>query len=387
MKYDNLLRYAVRVIDSYSGEQPLHLWLKDFYKNNPQMGSRDRKQVRDMVYSFYRLGHALRDSPVPERILAGLFLSSTVSHEILRYFKPEWDEQIHLSLKEKTEMGRAAIPFFDPAMIFPWRDALSAGIDHLPFCQSFLVQPDLFVRIRPGYEQKIRDSVRRAGISFRDISASTLAFQATAKLDQLMILNREAVIQDLSSQRTGLFFGVGENGISRAWDCCAGSGGKSILLHDLHPSVHITVSDIRKSILRQLQLRFTEAGIRNYSLFATDLTTGQEMPGGKFDLILVDAPCTGSGTWGRTPESLYFYDPEKKAGSYSDLQKKILQRVLPSLKKNGTLVYMTCSVFAQENEQVVEFLVASGAVKQDSQKLIAGYAEKADSLFAAAFTT
>ena len=69
MKFDNLLRYAVRILAAYAGEIPLHSFLKNFFRENPQMGSRDRKQVSEMCYCFFRMGHALKNISAEERIL------------------------------------------------------------------------------------------------------------------------------------------------------------------------------------------------------------------------------------------------------------------------------------------------------------------------------
>jgi len=74
VKYDNQLRYAVNIISDYQGSVPLHAWLKDFFRDHKQMGSRDRKTVSNLVYAFYRLGHAVRELKIEERILLGLFL-------------------------------------------------------------------------------------------------------------------------------------------------------------------------------------------------------------------------------------------------------------------------------------------------------------------------
>jgi 16S rRNA (cytosine967-C5)-methyltransferase len=77
MKYDNQLRYAANIIREYDGSVPLSAWLKDFFKQNKQMGSRDRKTVSGMVYGFYRLGHNQFGS-IEERILSGISLLNTL---------------------------------------------------------------------------------------------------------------------------------------------------------------------------------------------------------------------------------------------------------------------------------------------------------------------
>ncbi len=72
MKFDNQLRYAANIISDYQGNVPLHAWLKDFFRQHKQMGSRDRKTVSNLVYAYYRLGHSVRDLATQERILLGL---------------------------------------------------------------------------------------------------------------------------------------------------------------------------------------------------------------------------------------------------------------------------------------------------------------------------
>ncbi len=75
MKYDNQLRYAVNIIKEYDGRFPLSVWLKDYFKQNKQMGSRDRKTVAEMVYGYFRLGN-IKFKNIEEKILAGLFIAN-----------------------------------------------------------------------------------------------------------------------------------------------------------------------------------------------------------------------------------------------------------------------------------------------------------------------
>jgi 16S rRNA (cytosine967-C5)-methyltransferase len=173
----------------------------------------------------------------------------------------------------------------------------------------------------------------------------------------------------------------------RAWDCCAGSGGKSLLFYDHFPNIDLTVSDVRESIMTNLKKRFAKAGINKYEWFVADVTslnspfTTHHSP---FDLIICDAPCTGSGTWSRTPEQLYFFD-EKKIEQYALLQKKIVANVIPYLKHGGLFVYITCSVFKKENEEIVHFMEEQFHADLIEMKLLRGYENKADSMFVSLF--
>jgi 16S rRNA (cytosine967-C5)-methyltransferase len=168
------------------------------------------------------------------------------------------------------------------------------------------------------------------------------------------------------------------------WDCCAASGGKSLLLHDLEPSVQLLVSDVRENSLNNLDDRFHEAGIKKYQKKVLDLLQNNDpdLHHYEFDGIILDAPCSGSGTWGRTPEMLYFFD-EHKISHYTRLQKAIATNVVKYLKPGKPLIYITCSVFKQENEEVISYLEENLSLKLEKMEVIKGYKDKADTMFVA----
>jgi 16S rRNA (cytosine967-C5)-methyltransferase len=411
VKFDNQLRHATAIIAAYQGETPLHVWLKDFFRDNKQMGSKDRRLLSNMVYGFYRLGHALRDLPVEERLLTGLFLCNDNPQELLQYFKPDWNQRITHPLQEKIafyqglQSGQDPDPSSDDGLrvtdIFPWKNELSDGIDHEAFCLSFLRQPDLFLRIRPGQETAVRQKLDQANPSpspqqspsspqqsppfYEFIPPSSLRLPNGFKVEEYFTPDREVVIQDYSSQQIAPFLQIPSHP-NTFWDACAASGGKSILAHDLYPEMKITVSDIRESILRNLQQRFRQAGIKEYRSFVADLTLAPfDNTPFPYQIILADAPCTGSGTWSRTPEELYFFDP-KKILRYSEMQRTIVSHIAPRLLEDAWFVYSTCSVFKKENEEIAALVREKFGLQPDRMENIKGYDRKADSMFAARFS-
>ena len=429
MKFDNQLRHATAIIDAYKGEMPLHAWLKSFFRDNKQMGSRDRKLLSTLVYGYYRLGHAIRSMPTDERIITALFLCGAVPGDFLQYFRDDWNERITLPLAEKIAFFQSQPEGagFHVTDIFPWKDQLSSGIDHEAFCLSFLRQPDLFLRIRPGHQHGVLQKLAKlaaaaapstqpsaappqsppAAALYEFIPPFTLRLPNGFNVEDHFTPDHEVVVQDYSSQRLASFFpGLSPDpsptdpasaaAPASFWDACAASGGKSILAHDLYPDMAITVSDIRDSILHNLKGRFHAAGIKNYDAFVADLTrdfpavSGQPAPppaataAATADLILVDAPCTGSGTWGRTPEELCFFNPAKIL-RYSIMQQQILAHIAPNLASGARLIYSTCSVFKKENEDIAAFLRENFGLEQDKMENIKGYDLQADTMFAARF--
>ena len=354
------------------------------------MGSGDRRLVSDMVYSFYRLGRAGNDLSVDQKILIGIYLCHKVATPILEYFKPLWHQEIGAELPRKLALLKEQ-EGIDMALdnIFPYKALLSKGIDAKGFELSFLNQPKLFIRIRPGKKRSVVRKLKEANIEYTELDENCFSLQNSTKASDVLNIDVEAVIQDHSSQQAGIILHskyVNTPCPKIAWDCCAGSGGKAIMVYDLFRGIKLTVSDKRKLILENLHSRFLKAGIKKYHSCILNLSDhGYKLPENipkQYDLIICDAPCTGSGTWSRTPEQLYFFktsDIER----YSLLQRQIIENILPHLAPGGKLLYITCSVFKKENEEVVEFMNDSLQLMVETSVLLKGYDLGADSMFVA----
>jgi 16S rRNA (cytosine967-C5)-methyltransferase len=385
MRSHSYLNTAKKIIQSYDGSIPLAVWLKQFFKSDKKFGSRDRKNISHVCYCFYRLGNAFNHLNVEEKFLTALFLCSDSSNKILEELKPEWNKKLSLSVSEKINLLSAHEQVQN---IFPFTDELSNEIEHQPFHLSFLTQPHLYLRIRPGKKEKVIHQLQSERIEFTLLD-NCVQLSNASKVDGVLNIDEDVVIQDLNSQNTIELLNNSKlqtpNSKLSAWDCCAASGGKSILFHDYFSGSHLTVSDVRESILVNLQKRFRKAGIIDYASFVADVSSTVFSTQKKFDVIICDAPCSGSGTWGRTPEQIRFFQKEK-IDHYADLQKKIVTNVSKSLKGNGFLLYITCSVFEKENEEVVEFIQNNSSLQLTAMKYFKGYDKRADTLFAALFT-
>jgi 16S rRNA (cytosine967-C5)-methyltransferase len=270
--------------------------------------------------------------------------------------------------------------------IFPWKEKLSEGISYDAFNRSFLIQPALFIRLRPGKEEAVMQKLKAANLEFACFDKNSIGLANAVNIEEIIDLDREAVIQDISSQKTGeLLLPLRNDKVMplKVWDCCAASGGKSIMATDVLGEIDLTVSDIRESILYNLEKRFIRAGIQKYKRFVCDLTKpGNKLPVPGMDLVIADAPCTGSGTWGRTPEQLFYFN-EEEIEKYAALQRSIAGNAVSHLKAGGYLLYITCSVFKSENEDIVKYLAGNFPMSIKEMKVIKGYDKKADTMFAA----
>ncbi|HRO44427.1 methyltransferase domain-containing protein [Agriterribacter sp.] len=410
-RYHSYVNTSVEIVRRYTGGEPLAVFLGSFFAAGKKYGSKDRKQISHLCYCYYRTGKMFPanipagSDTLQGYILAGLFLCSSQPNEMLQQLSPEWNEKVHLSIEEKYEILHKNLngtsspsftihpspftPHYSPLPVFPWKAALSEGIDHSLFCHSFFMQPDLFIRIRAGYKTAVQQKLDAANIPYRFMNEYCIALQNNTKLDAVIETGKEAVIQDYSSQQVAEFLKPlrGDKRL-KVWDCCAASGGKSILAMDVLKNIELTVSDIRKSMLVNLEKRFAAAGIKSYTAKVIDLTIHPlsfTLHHLLFDLIICDAPCSGSGTWARTPEQLYFWK-EENILHYTTLQKKILTNIVPFIKPGGHLLYITCSVFKEENEAMVNEIKEKFKLQLLKMEVLKGYDKKADTLFAALLT-
>lgn len=140
-------------------------------------------------------------------------------------------------------------------------------------------------------------------------------------------------------------------------DLCAGSGGKTLAMAAaMHNTGQIVAYDRDKSQLRPIFERLKRAGVRNVQTANAGDEAAILAQGARFDLVLVDAPCTGSGTWRRKPDAKWRLKPQNLAQRLEE-QRAVLDMASNLVKPGGRLVYVTCSVLPEENQdQVTDFL-------------------------------
>lgn len=389
------VKSAVALLQAYDGSVPLAAFLKQYFAQHKKFGSKDRKHIARLCYCYFRLGHAARTLPAEDAIRLAVYCCNDASSEWAALYSESWLGHWPSLLQQRLDYAATLYPGFSAKNIFPFYEALSKEIDPDLFSASHLVQPDLFLRIRPGKSKLLQASLITSGVPFVPLSETALALPNGTNLVGVIETDREAVVQDYSSQRVGELLKLVKDEWAihaeaveskpapmAVWDCCAASGGKSILAKDLLGNIRLTVSDLRPSMLHNLEQRFYRAGINTYRKFSADLTKQDQLPSERFDLIICDAPCSGSGTWGRTPEQLYFFE-EAEIAHFQELQQKISSNVAAALKPGGYLLYITCSVFAKENEGIVAQLNEKRGLELVQQQLIKGYTQKADTMFAA----
>jgi 16S rRNA (cytosine967-C5)-methyltransferase len=375
------LKTATAIVEMYTGEVPLAIHLKSYFKLNKKMGSKDRKYIAHLCYCYFRTGNLFKKDTITDAITKSLFLCSTNSNPLLEQLNVTYNTQVQATLNDKI----AFLSLTNYDKLFPLWEAVSKDVEKDAFLSNQLVQPFLYIRIRPQYLAKVLIQLKSIEVTYKIIDPYTIQLPNSFKVEEHFIINKEVVIQDYSSQLVldSLLEQLKPKHHYKVWDCCAASGGKTILLHDIYNGkVDLFVTDIRATILENLEKRFLTARITNYKIAEVNLAKKPLDTKDTFDIIICDAPCSGSGTWARTPEQIRNFK-QKQLEEYSGLQKSIANNAIKSVQPNGYFLYITCSVFAQENENVVAYLQEKNPYKLIYTGIIPGYQHHADTMFVA----
>ncbi|MES2617237.1 MAG: hypothetical protein V4613_05125 [Bacteroidota bacterium] len=342
------LGIAAQLIQNYKGDQPFSSYFAAQCKLHRNWGSRDRKIYRQACYTYFRLGYAASGASI---------------ESILQFSGQEVDAILE------------QIPLAD---IFPHKQYLSTLINSDEWMKHLLFQHPVYIAPRENRINAITDYLNQSQIPFEKIDKAIKVKSDTNCKE--IIDNGMGWIMDISSQRAADSIEIAPN--SQVWDCCSGAGGKSLYLSNKFKSqLYLTCSDKRFTILQNLKERFKLYGIHEPAIELCDLTSPFQLDK-KFDIILADVPCSGSGTWGRTPENITG-TPLHKIGFYAELQKNIVRNALKNLKPGGRLYYVTCSVFSDENEANAHYFTENFSVILKQQKYYHDSANTSDWLFVA----
>jgi 16S rRNA (cytosine967-C5)-methyltransferase len=364
---------------------PADLKLRHHFKKQPQIGRRDRHWIAELVFDVLRQRRRYLHwcSSLGGQTERGLALCSVArrgyfANEPLESFiKPlnlserdyDWLENLLANLSAGEEFEAQ----IKPAVLLSVPDWSYAQLieDHG----------------EPTAQALARASVQNAGL---DLRVNTLKATAPQVIAALAAANIEAItvpwfpealrvdgkpaldkvpefeqgwfeVQDAGSQF--LAAAVDAKRGQTVVDFCAGAGGKTLAIAaQMKNSGQIYAMDISAARLARLRPRLARSGVTNVQPFAIDTEKDPKLSRlrGRADRVLVDAPCTGSGTWRRNPDLKWRID-EKSFRNLQDQQASILAAASQLVRPGGWLIYSTCSLYRAENHAVIERFLASDA--------------------------
>jgi 16S rRNA (cytosine967-C5)-methyltransferase len=224
-------------------------------------------------------------------------------------------------------------------------------------------RPPLWIRLNhPEKKNEVFNTLKDSGFSIREIDGFFAAESGNSLYGTEPYKNGLIEIQDFASQKISASADAHPG--MYIWDTCAGGGGKTLHIASLlEGRGAVYASDIREYKLEETKLRARRASFSNVRTLPWNGESVPEFPKeitsrGGFHRVLVDAPCSSSGTWRRNPDGKYRAG-EKAVKELSALQLLILSNASSAVKIGGLLIYATCSFLPAENESIVQSFISS----------------------------
>ncbi len=355
------LSAAIDILDHILAGEAAEKALLAWSRRARYAGSKDRSAVRDIVFDCLRR----RASFSYQTGLSGrgLAIGYAKSKNILDHFSGEGFSPQKLSSEELDNIHRKIEwPDLATAYDFPftfWGHLERAFGENAKLVASKIqdrAQVDLRVNRLKTTVEEAQDFLARDLIfteKVENVPYSLVVTKNPRKLKQSRAyLYGWVELQDRSSQIVAEMAGVQEGEI--LLDYCAGGGGKTLALGaGLKGSGRIDAWDISAARMKEIPTRAARAGL-NVNIL-------NEAPRGIYDLVFVDAPCSGSGAWRRSPDSKWTLTKERLS-ELVQIQREILRNASTLVKFGGRLVYVTCSLFKEENHDIVaDFLTSESS--------------------------
>ncbi len=322
---------------------PADAIVQRYFKTRRYAGSKDRRAVRELVYRAIR-----RSGERPDSGRGAMLGVAADDEDIAELF----DGSGHGPAERRADESIA------PAALLPgWIVSELSPLVTEDEWPALLERAPLDIRINSTQTSREAMTAEFDGAEPTRLSPWGLRLTANSRVDDHPAFIQGLIeVQDEGSQLIALACQP-ENG-TRIVDLCAGAGGKSLPLAVVAPQAEIIACDTNRARLAQLGPRAERAG----ATIATRLLDGGRESAeladleGQCDVVLVDAPCSGSGTWRRNPEGRWRLTPER-LGRQVKLQARLLDIAAPLVKPGGALVYATCSIISAEGaDQARNFL-------------------------------
>lgn len=364
--------------------RPADALVSSWFRANRQLTEADRGFISDLLYALLRHHARLgwwvtrhgREATPRNRLLAWLALSARQTPDQLKnIFSGKHLEPARLNDNERALLVKLqGSALTSPAMPTEVRvecpDWAAAAL-HRRFPETFeqdvaaLLDPaPLDLRVNPlkGQRDSILQALRDLGLPAEPsaLAPHGIRVRERPSLTRLpMLKTGEVEIQDEGSQLVALM--VDARPGDRVVDFCAGAGGKTLAIAaQMANKGHVIACDVLDIRLKRAAERFRRAGLHNIETrpLANERDKWVKRHKGGFDRVLVDAPCSGTGTWRRNPDARWrVLGPGLE--NLLPLQASILDSAARLVKPGGRLVYATCSLLLEENEEQVAAFLAT----------------------------
>jgi 16S rRNA (cytosine967-C5)-methyltransferase len=365
MRHSGQVAAAIAVIEDFERRRvPLKTALADWARAARFAGAKDRAFIAGLALDVLRrrrsLAAAMEDDTPRAATLAALrFVWGKSIEDIAEIAAEAPHGPGALSESERAQLEKSDAP---TARDYPdWLDAAvrrAFGAAANAEMAAFAARADVDLRLNTlaTTPEKALDALKTVGAAAHPFVATAARIEAPDAADRapavtiIPAFNKGWVeVQDLGSQIAAL--AAGDVKGRQVLDLCAGGGGKTLALAALmnnRGQLYAYDEDARR--LAPLYERARRAGVRNLQIINPVTDKGAlNALAGKIDVVFVDAPCTGSGTWRRHPDTKWRLTPEQLARRMAE-QDKALRAAASFVKPGGRMIYVTCSFLVEENE-------------------------------------
>lgn len=356
MRPEARLSAAIEILDRVLEGQSAETALTGWGRSNRFAGSGDRAALRDLVFDALRCKRsyaALGGAMTGRGLILGGMRERGEAVEAMFTGIGHAPPVLGPADAERAPLPNEALDC--PDWLAP---ALQASLqtDFTAVMQAMRQRAPLYLRVNPARATiaQALESLAVAGIVAQPVNSVNYALEVTENARKIQTsaayLSGAVELQDAASQaviealplRDGL----------RVLDYCAGGGGKTLAMA-ARARLQIFAHDIAPRRMADLPARAERAGVSVQILESGDISA-------PYDLILTDAPCSGSGSWRRDPQGKWALTA-KRLGELVQVQAEILDRVAPMVAPEGVLAYVTCSMLRVENEDQVKAFLGRNA--------------------------
>lgn len=338
MSDSSILNNAARIIKFVQTGTPADQALRDsLTQTRHYTAPGERRGISRAVFTYYRWWRWLDEKESLQKQLAAALELQARFDKTPGSIKP-------------AALGVRAVP-----------DWLKTEMDDVPtaWLQQLQREPALWIRVKEGLASRVVPVVGKCEpAAVENFGIKTNAYRYTGITDLYRTEEFQAgefEIQDLASQLVG--YAAAPKPGETWWDACAGEGGKTMHLSDLMQNKGLLWASDR-SLRRLAKLKERAARAKVFNFRAAQWEGTAKLPTKtKFDGILVDAPCSGVGTWQRNPHARWTTSP-KDVHELAAVQKQLLENVAGSLKPGGRLVYAVCTLTRAETTAIAEAFTA-----------------------------
>ena len=330
----------------FKDKSPADGIINNYLRERKYIGSGDRRFITETVWKIIRHRRRLEfeaGSKEARKILL-VFLKDEDLDLIFgagEYAPPALSKEEKIWMKNlKEEVYPVDVESECPEWLF-------AKIKDVALLKSLNEPASADLRVNAGSREQVLQDLRREGLFFAPTPYSPIGIRSSERVNlNNCIAYKEGVVevQDEASQLAAILCDVKPE--HKVIDYCAGAGGKSLAIASLlNGKGKIEAHDIDWHRLEQIKPRLERLNIKN-------VVPVRELSGKDYDRFIIDAPCSGTGTWRRSPDAKFRLTPEKLS-ELTKIQSQLLEFALENTKVGGRVVYITCSILPDEDENIV----------------------------------